>query len=176
MSPAPRADGSVAGPIRYFAYGRNLGSAVMELACPEHRYLGRAELPHHRLAFTRRSQRTGSGVADVLAAPGQSVWGALYQLAQSDLAALDQKEGNGWAYQRRTVRVLSEECIDCAPIDRTCSERVRHDKRVELTAFAYTVITPEDVELRPSPEYLCALLDGAHERELPAHYIAALAA
>ena len=148
---------SPTGPIRYFAYGRNLGSAAMELACPGHRYLGRAELRDHRLAFTRRSRRTGTGVADLLAVPGESVWGALYELDQPDLSALDEKEGNGWAYQRRTVRVLSDECV-------------------ELQAFAYAVITPEDEELFPSPEYLGALLDGARERELPAPYIAALAA
>jgi len=63
--------------ILYFAYGRNMSAAAIDAACPGNRFLGPAELRDHRLAFTRRSLRTGTGVADVLAAPGHSVWGAL---------------------------------------------------------------------------------------------------
>ena len=95
-------------PPPYFAYGRNMGTHAMELACPGHRFLGAAELREHRLAFTRRSLRTGTGVADILAAPGESVWGALYELDDAHLAAIDEKEGNGWAYERRAVRVFAD--------------------------------------------------------------------
>ncbi len=137
----------------YFAYGRNMGSSTMELACPSSRFLGVAELRDHRLAFTRRSLRTGTGVADVLVAPGASVWGALYELDEADLAALDEKEGNGWAYERKPVRLFSE------------------DGRSEHDAFAYVVIEPEPDHVPPSREYLQALLDGARERGLPDTYI-----
>jgi gamma-glutamylcyclotransferase (GGCT)/AIG2-like uncharacterized protein YtfP len=133
-----------------------MGAPAMELACPGHRFLGAAELPKHRLAFTRRSLRTGTGVADVLAAPGASVWGALYALDQAQLAAIDEKEGNGWAYERRAVRVIAGEG--------------------ELEAFAYAVIAPDAEHVQPSREYLQALLDGARERGLPEDYVAALAA
>lgn len=143
-------------PARYFAYGRNMGSGAMELACPGHRYLGVAELRDHRLAFTRRSLRTGTGVADVLAAPGASVWGALYELGEQQIAALDEKEGNGWAYERRAVRVIAAETSG------------------ELEAFAYAVIAPDAAHVQPSREYLQALLDGARERGLPDEYVTAL--
>ncbi|HEY4824928.1 MAG TPA: gamma-glutamylcyclotransferase family protein [Solirubrobacteraceae bacterium] len=142
--------------LPYFAYGRNMGAPAMELACPGHRFLGAAELPNHRLVFTRRSLRTGTGVADVLAAPGASVWGALYALDQAQLAAIDEKEGNGWAYERRAVRVIAGEG--------------------ELEAFAYAVIVPDAEHVQPSREYLQALLDGARERGLPEDYVAALGA
>jgi gamma-glutamylcyclotransferase len=142
--------------IPYFAYGRNMGARTMELACPGHRFLGTAELRDHRLAFTRRSLRTSTGVADVLAAPGGSVWGALYELDDAHLAAIDKKEGAGWAYERRTVRVIAA--------------------GEELRAFAYTVIVPDAAHVQPSGEYVRALLDGARERGLPADYVAALAA
>jgi gamma-glutamylcyclotransferase len=140
----------------YFAYGRNMGTRAMELACPGHRCLGAAELRDHRLAFTRRSLRTGSGVADILAAPGASVWGALYELDVAGLAAIDEKEGAGWAYERRAVRVLAA--------------------GGELEAFAYAVIAPDAEHVQPSREYLQALLDGARERGLPGAYVAALGA
>lgn len=128
----------------------------MELACPGHRCLGAAELRDHRLAFTRRSLRTGTGVADVLAAPGASVWGALYELDGTQLAAIDEKEGNGWAYERRAVRVIAGDG--------------------ELEAFVYAVIAPDAEHVQPSREYLQALLEGARERGLPEDYVAALAA
>jgi gamma-glutamylcyclotransferase (GGCT)/AIG2-like uncharacterized protein YtfP len=140
--------------IPYFAYGRNMGARAMELACPGHRFLGAAELPNHRLAFTRRSLHTGTGVADVLAAPGASVWGALYALDQAHLAAIDEKEGNGWAYERRPARVVAGEG--------------------ELEAFVYSVIAPDAEHVQPSREYLQALLDGARERGLPEDYVAAV--
>lgn len=144
-------------PTLYFAYGRNMGTRAMELACPGHRCIGAAELRDHRLAFTRRSLRTGTGVADVLAAPGASVWGALYALDAGQLAAIDEKEGNGWAYERRPVRVIAA-------------------GGELLEAFAYAVIAPDAEHVQPSREYLQALLDGARERGLPEAYLAALGA
>jgi gamma-glutamylcyclotransferase len=140
----------------YFAYGRNMSAAAMRAACPDHRLLGRAELRDHRLAFRRRSARTGTGVADVVPTPGQSVWGALYEVDEQGLEALDRKEGRGWAYERRSVSVL----LDGTPRD----------------AFAYFVITPDAPHVEPSAEYLGALLEGARECGLPAAYIELLAA
>lgn len=160
--------------IPYFAYGRNMGAQAMELACPGHRFLGAAELPGHRLAFTRRSLRTGTGVADILAAPGRSVWGALYELDDAHIAAIDEKEGNGWAYERRavsvSVAVATGEASDAAATSGTGAA----GHAGELEAFAYTVITPDGEHVPPSREYLQALLDGARERGLPDDYVAAL--
>ena len=90
---------------RYFAYGSNMDEGEIRAHCPSARYLGAALLQSHRLAFTRRSIRSASGVADVLAAPGQEVWGALYELDEKDLDALDAKEGRGFAYAREHKRV-----------------------------------------------------------------------
>jgi gamma-glutamylcyclotransferase (GGCT)/AIG2-like uncharacterized protein YtfP len=142
----------------YFAYGSNMAAGVMDRLCPGHRFLGAAQLCGHRLAFTRRSIRTGTGVADVLRAEGHTVWGALYELDAADLAAIDAKEGNGWAYQRRRVRV-----------------RLGPDAR-ELDAHVYAVIAPEATEISPAPPYLLGLLDAARARGLPECYVAELAA
>jgi gamma-glutamylcyclotransferase len=143
--------------VRYFAYGSNMAGKVMDRLCPGHRLLGAAELADHRLAFTRRSIKTDSGVADIVRADGQSVWGALYELDATQLAAIDEKEGNGWAYRRRQVGV-----------------RLAIDGR-ELHAHAYSVIAPENAEIRPSAKYLQGLLDAARERGLPERYVGELA-
>lgn len=121
--------------IRYFTYGSNMEESVMASHCPSHRYIGRAGLPEHRLAFTRRSARTGTGVADIVRADGRSVWGALYELDEAGLFAIDHKEGNGSNYQRTQVRVLPDggepyadvltyAVIDPLDIDRGVPERL----------------------------------------------------
>jgi gamma-glutamylcyclotransferase (GGCT)/AIG2-like uncharacterized protein YtfP len=144
--------------IRYFAYGSNMSADVMDRLCPGHRFLGAAQLPGHRLAFTRRSIRTGTGVADAVPAEGHALWGALYEVDAAGLAALDEKEGNGWAYQRKQVRV-----------------RLGPEER-ELDAYAYAVIAPQPEEIGPARRYLLGLLDAGRERGLPEDYVAELAA
>jgi gamma-glutamylcyclotransferase len=142
----------------YFAYGSNMAAETMARLCPGHRLATPAELRNHRLAFTRRSVRTGTGVADIVAAAGHSLWGVLYELDAAMLAALDVKEGKGWAYERRPVQV-------------------RPDGEGEvLRALAYRVIAREAAEVRPSREYMQGLVDAARERALPDSYVSALAA
>jgi gamma-glutamylcyclotransferase (GGCT)/AIG2-like uncharacterized protein YtfP len=144
--------------ILYFAYGSNMAEGVMDRLCPGHRFLGTAQLPGHRLAFTRRSIRTGTGVADAVPAKGHTLWGVLYEIDAAGLAALDDKEGNGWAYQRRQVRV-----------------GLGADAR-RLDAHAYAVIAPEQDEVSPARPYLQGLLDAGRARGLPEAYVAELAA
>ena len=54
-----------------------MAADVMERLCIRLRYVGAASLPGYRLAFTRRSVKTGTGVADIVRAQGERVWGAL---------------------------------------------------------------------------------------------------
>ena len=140
---------------RYFAYGSNMSDAVMSARCPGHRFLGPARLPDHRLAFTRRSIRSGTGVADIVAEPGTDVWGALYELDDPSMAELDRKEGSGWAYERAWVTVY-------------------RDGDSPEEAVTYRVMEPESSEVQPSPEYLEGLIQSARERELPDEYVESL--
>jgi len=144
--------------VTYFAYGANMAEGVMGAFCPGHRVLGTAELRDHRLAFSRRSVRTGSGVADVVPANGRSVWGVLYELDDDGLAALDRKEGNGWAYERAQVAVRT-----------AAYERA-------VTAVTYRVCKPEASEVTPSQQYVEELVAAARARGLPAAYVAELEA
>jgi gamma-glutamylcyclotransferase len=140
--------------IRYFAYGSNLASAEMRAACPDHRFLGAARLDGRRLELRRRSRRWGGGAADIANAPGEHVWGALYELPDAALEALDAKEGAGFAYRRIDVEVERD------------GERV--------SAVAYEVADKEPEELPPTPAYVEALIGGARERGLPEAYVVAL--
>ncbi|MBA3808590.1 MAG: gamma-glutamylcyclotransferase [Solirubrobacterales bacterium] len=134
-----------------------MSPALIAAASPGHRFLAAARLEHHRLAFTRRSIRSGSGVADVVPEIGAEVWGALYELHDDRIEALDLKEGVGFAYERSAVVV-------------------RAAQGEELTAFAYTVISRDAMEVAPSLEYLRGIVEGAEARSLPESYLASLRA
>jgi cation transport regulator ChaC len=140
---------------RYFAYGSNLASRVIEAWAPAARYLGPARLDGFRLAFLRRSARWRAGAADVIPAHGHAVWGALYAVSPTELEALDRKEfvaGSG--YRRRDVEVE----LDGA----------------RVAAAAYEVVDKARDELTPRLDYLALMLEGARERGLPEAWIAEL--
>ena len=73
----------------YFAYGSNLSLAQMAKRCPASYYVGRAVLPDYRWQINQR------GYANVVACPGSSVHGLVFQLGNDgdDEAHLDRSEG-----------------------------------------------------------------------------------
>jgi gamma-glutamylcyclotransferase len=139
--------------INYFAYGSNMAAEVMEGMCPRNRFLGVARLDGYRLAFTRRSIRTGTGVADVIPATNETVWGALYEIEDDELTAIDRKEGYGWAYTRVMCPVLLEAGGQ------------------GQAAVVYTVRVKEPVQVLPSRQYLDCLIAAARDRRLPKAYV-----
>ena len=135
-----------------FAYGCNMASSEMEAWCSEHRFLGPARLDGFKVELRRRSIRWSGGAADIVAAPGESVWGALYEVADGELDRLDQKEGEGFAYRQVEVELTDG----------------RH-------AIAYEVIDKEPCQVPCSPEYAELVLAGARERGLPEEWVRELA-
>jgi gamma-glutamylcyclotransferase len=144
--------------VEYFAYGSNMDEQELREGCKSCRALGPARLDDHRLAFTRRSIRTHTGVADVVYSPREMVWGVLYLIDEGDLDTVDKKEGAGWAYIRTRKRV------------RLARDGSTHD------AITYTVLNKEPVEVPPSRTYLDRLMTAAREHGLPNDYIEAVGA
>lgn len=142
--------------VKYFAYGSNMADDVMSEKCPAHRFLDAASLAGFELAFTRRSIRTGTGVADIVPGEGSTVWGALYELEDRELEALDRKEGSGWAYRQVPVVVRSR------------------DDGSEHEALTYTVIDKESPEVPSASEYLERVIQAARDRGLPDDYVRSL--
>lgn len=108
------------------------------------------------LMFNRRSIRTGTGVADVVPAAGESVWGVLYEVDDAELALLDRKEGYDWAYVREPL----------------AAELAGDGSRQR--AVTYTVRDKEPVEVNPSNDYLEGIISAAIERGLPSGYVDSL--
>ena len=134
----------------YFAFGSNLDADQMAERCPGSRAAFRARLANHRIAFTYPSRRWGGGAADVVPAPGNSVWGLVWELDDAQLAALDRYE---LGYERVGLVVLDA-------VDR--SHRVT----------SYSVRTKG--EHRPTRLYLDKMLTWGKRWQFPEDYLALL--
>jgi gamma-glutamylcyclotransferase (GGCT)/AIG2-like uncharacterized protein YtfP len=123
--------------MRYFAFGSNLCRAQFAARCPGSRPVSRATLRGWRLAFR------GHGHADIVRQKGGVVQGALYEVTDGDLAALDRYEGAPHYYHRIKVRV-------------------RDDAGRLVWALAYKMRADCDDAL-PSLSYRQTILRGCHE-------------
>ncbi len=85
----------------YFAYGANMDVAAMARRCPSSRPLGLARLPRHRWIIS------ADGYANVLRDPRRQVVGMLWELALSDVPALDRFEDVPRLYRKVTQPVIS---------------------------------------------------------------------
>ena len=87
----------------YFAYGSNMNVDAMARRCPRSKALGLARLERHRLAVMREGWLTA--VRD----PASAVHGVRWDLALSDIAALDRYEGlSQGVYAKLTQAVIAE--------------------------------------------------------------------
>ena len=141
--------------FRYFAYGSNLSEPRLHENCPSAHLEAIARLPGYRLAFTRRSERWGGGVADIRPDPAAEVRGIVWRIAVAEGDALDRQEGvhaTPPRYRRIEIAVTTEadEVIEC---------------------LAYQVVEPEADHIAPSAAYLGTMVRGARAAGLPEAYI-----
>ena len=87
----------------YFAYGSNLDPDQMARRCPNSIAVGPASLADHAFRIGAR------GYATVIPSPGDTVWGGLWEVSDSDLARLDTYEGvAAGMYRRETALVEAD--------------------------------------------------------------------
>jgi argininosuccinate synthase len=139
-----------------FAYGSNLAAGEMARWAPGARPAGRARLDGFALALTRRSLRWGGGVVDLVEAPGEHVWGGLWELPGGALDALDGKEGAGFAYRRRRVRVSGPG----GPAAAEAYEVIDKDRSAPPATAAYAALVMAGARERGLPESWLARLEG----------------
>jgi gamma-glutamylcyclotransferase len=143
--------------IRVFAYGSNLCLERMAERAPSARVVAVGELAGHSLRWHKRG-RDGSGKCDAFANgdPREVVHGVVYEMNDSDKAALDRVEGLGVHYFEKPVTI----------------------QRAEggfLDAVTY-VANPLriDAALLPTREYKAWVTTGARQHHLPPAWIATL--
>jgi gamma-glutamylcyclotransferase len=145
----------------HFAFGSNMDPDQMTERCSSTIFVGIALLPDHRLDFTRKSDHRGCGVAGVVEAPGEGVWGVVYEIDDAEVKKLDQHEGYKPGrrkndYTRRKVSVLQG--------------GVSGDS---VTAEAYFA-TPQPNPPKPNGAYKAQLLKGARHWGLPPEWVGLL--
>jgi hypothetical protein len=87
----------------YFAYGSNMDAGAMARRCPRSKALGLARLERHRLALMREGWLTA------VRAPTSAVHGVLWDLALSDIPALDRYENLAQGlYVKLTQAIIAE--------------------------------------------------------------------
>jgi gamma-glutamylcyclotransferase (GGCT)/AIG2-like uncharacterized protein YtfP len=144
----------------YFAYGSNMEWSQMRERCPSARFVCIAKLKCHRLAFTRKSEKRGCGVADFIPEQGLDVWGIVYEIDERELGRLDKCEGFVPGRRREDNAYFREE---------------RHVYRdgnddAPLVALVYFAIRQNNPP-RPNTEYKRLIVDGARYWHLPEDYI-----
>ena len=134
----------------YFAYGSNMDTAAMALLCPRSRPLGRARLARRRFFVM------AAGFASVAPDPRAAVHGVLWDLALSDVAALDRYEEVGRGLYRKVIQPVLREPAGSA----------------QALVYVGSVFQ----EGAPQPGYLEKVIRAAHDWRLPVAYVNSLEA
>jgi hypothetical protein len=141
----------------YFAYGSNMLPARLQARCKTARLVGCALAEESDLTFSKISN-DGSGKATLAPASSVQTPGALFEIAGSDLPALDKAEGVGTGYERD---------------DRFSINLTANGECVTATTYIATAI---DSRLKPYDWYLALVIAGAKHHSLGEEYIQRLRA
>lgn len=142
--------------MHYFAYGSNMSAPRLRRRVPSALIVGVAVLQGHRLMF-HKAGRDGSAKCDAAASLrlADRVHGVLYRMDPGHRPRLDEAEGLGEGYARKTVSV----------------QRADGGHVVAFTYYA----TQIDPTLRPYSWYLEHVMQGVREHGLPHGYAATIA-
>ncbi|XP_072169350.1 gamma-glutamylcyclotransferase-like [Diadema setosum] len=134
----------------YFGFGSNLLLERIKLKNPTAVFVDVAFLTNYKLCFGNTiGSRWHGGAASIMESEGDTVWGVVWRLKQTDLPSLDDQEGKDEVYNRLQVTVQSQE-------------------RVKYTCWTYQMI--HLIEELPSPQYLLVIRKGAEQNKLPEDY------
>ena len=147
----------------YFAYGSNMDKDWLRQRGPSATFRYKAKLTRRKLEFTHHSVTNKCGAADATESPSDDVWGAVFEINDSELPALYKAEGydplhTQNAYAPDTVTVLRD---------------ADENQAVQMKTFF--VCDKLSGHQRPSKDYLGHLIKGAKDAGLPDDYQATIA-
>lgn len=141
--------------IKYFAYGSNLSRNQMEERTNTVPPAVVAWLEGYRLVFNKKGSDC-TGKANIEPAPGETVWGVVYDCTEEALKKIDHYERvEDGHYRRDTVTVKTKgEMID---------------------AICYIAeVEHINNELKPTDNYLQKILEGANDHDFPDEVVQAI--
>ena len=143
--------------LLYFAYTTRIAPARMAATAPSATFEFIAHLPEWGLEFPVASDDWDGAIPTVAPTTGSTVWGAVFDVDDSALEALDEAEG-AESRVRATVEAMDR-----------MGRRHKVVVHVHEANGALTNRSPA-----PSAEYLEIMLDGSRHWSLPAGWIAGL--
>jgi gamma-glutamylcyclotransferase (GGCT)/AIG2-like uncharacterized protein YtfP len=137
----------------HFGYGSNLSiKAVHEDLNPNAKYVMKGFLPNFEVSWPMWSEEEQSGYSGIMEAPGELVHGALYEMTEQELIAMDNLEDcYKDTYKRETFLVLGE-------------DGKWHE------ADLYRVIDPQG-PFPPDRSYVETMLEGARDLGIDPEYV-----
>ncbi len=139
----------------YFAYTALISPSRMAEAVPDAKFKFIAHLPETRLVFPYSNGTWEGGLPSVRAEPGNTVWGAVFEVPAKHVAELDAIEaGEG--------RIPTE---DFKAVDR---EGHRHP------VLTHVHNGSAGSDQTPSRDYMRLVVEGGHHWKLPAGWVAGL--
>ena len=136
----------------YFAYGSNMLPARLRARCPSARIAGTGAAVGYNLVFSKAS-KDGSGKATLTAAAAVVTPGVLFEIAGTELRALDRAEGVSSGYERRDDFIIRN-----------------GDTGASMSVTTY-LATAMDPALIPYDWYLALVIAGARRHNLDADHI-----
>jgi gamma-glutamylcyclotransferase len=136
--------------ILYFAYGPNMNQEKIRTKVQHIRFLKRVYLKDHKFVYDGLGDTLKrKSFANIIEKPGSVVWGALYEVYDTEVCSLDEVEGYPF-YEKKTVEVKDDhgECFNAVIYWRKCKSPAT-----------------------PSREYRKVIVQGAKDCKLPAEYI-----
>lgn len=144
--------------LLYFAYNARVSPDRMAEAAPGAEFQFIAHLPEWGLDFPITDAAWQGTLPAIKPEPGSTVWGAVYEVGKTDLAALDVVE----AAEQRTAKTVEA-------MDRSGR---RHQVVVHLVDAGTS--TNGNGSRRPSADYLALMVSGSRHWSLPVGWIAGL--
>jgi gamma-glutamylcyclotransferase (GGCT)/AIG2-like uncharacterized protein YtfP len=131
----------------YFAYGSNINRDQMAVRCPAATPVCPVALDNYRLTF--RGNLGMSGVATILPAQGEKVYGLLWKITPACELSLDRYEGYPRLYGKEQVVV-----------------RDRDGQRYSV--MVYTMARELYLDpAEPSPSYFSGIVQGCKQNDIP---------
>ena len=146
--------------LLYFVYGAEMLSSRIRSRCAAPKAVAAARLADPRLGFYGYSPVWDGGLETVAPAPGEEVWGVVYELSASDADSLDSWQG---------VRLNGTGAYFHYPAEVTDSQGATY----AVLVYKKDVLGEPTA---PSQPYLDAVLAGACEHSLPPGAVASLQA
>ena len=136
----------------YFSYGSNMSVRRLLDRVPSAKFITIATLHEHDLRFHKKS-KDGSGKCDAHKTNNHEhfIMGVVFEIAESEKPKLDKKEGLGYGYKEKTIRLTAQSG--------------------ELITASTYYATDIDPTRKPYEWYKHHVLMGAQENNLPVTYI-----